>query len=701
MAPGIMFHLVNTLGWSDLRPLQRQAVAPLRAGRHALLVAPTAGGKTEAAILPLLSQMGETPWAGLSVVYVTPLRALLNNLHPRLSGYADWVGRRVGLWHGDTGPGQRAQILSDRPDVLLTTPESLEAMLVSTRVDHRAHFADLRAVIVDELHAFAGDDRGWHLLAVMERLERLASRRLQRIGMTATVGNPEELLTWLTRVDPQSPGVDPGVVIAPDEGAVPPGADVALDYVGSTANAAKVIDLVHPGRKRLVFCQSRSQTEELAAALRARDVATVVSHSSLSADERRIAEQTFADSTNCVVVATSTLELGIDIGDLDHVVQLDAPNTVTSFLQRLGRTGRRPGSTRNMLFLATRESSLVQSAALLSLWRAGFVEPVVPPPSPRHIAAQQLLALALQDGRYPLSEFAQWWPGLPWMRQAGPTLQHLLDAGMLATDSGFAFIGAQSERTFGRRNFLELTSVFTAAPELLVLHGRQEIGSVSPLALTSAQPEGTPRVLSLAGRAWRVTHIDWRRRRAYVTAEAGTGRSVWSGGGVSMGYELAQAIRDVLTGTDPDVDLTQRTVSRLRQIRAVGDPLQPDTGTLLVRAGNRTQWWTFAGSRANESLAAALEAGGVEAAAGPLSIVCSQRVSVREIRACAELLTGFGSEAGGGAPVGAEPVVDRDALAGLKFSSLLPPALAEQTLTQRMTDPARASAVVREPMEVR
>lgn len=195
--PALLHHVVNTLEWTELRPLQDAAVDPVVAGSDALLLAPTAGGKTEAAVFPLLSRMAAESWTGLSVLYVCPLRALLNNLEPRLAAYAGWLGRRAALWHGDVADSRRRSLLREPPDVLLTTPESLEAMLIGVRVDPEAFFADLRVVVVDEVHAFAGDDRGWHLLAVLERLAGVAGRPLQRIGLSATVGNPADLLRWL------------------------------------------------------------------------------------------------------------------------------------------------------------------------------------------------------------------------------------------------------------------------------------------------------------------------------------------------------------------------------------------------------------------------------------------------------------------------------------------------------------------------
>ena len=195
--PTLAHHLVNTLGWTTLRPLQRDALEPVLRGDDALLLAPTAGGKTEAAAFPVLTRMAAEGWTGLSVLYLCPLKALLNNLLPRLEIYGGWTGRRVALWHGDTPASRRKAILADPPDLLLTTPESLESMLVSAKRGPPAAVRGPAGVIVDEVHAFGAGDRGWHLLAVLERLARIAGRPLQRIGLSATVGNPAELLTWL------------------------------------------------------------------------------------------------------------------------------------------------------------------------------------------------------------------------------------------------------------------------------------------------------------------------------------------------------------------------------------------------------------------------------------------------------------------------------------------------------------------------
>ncbi|MGH8524244.1 MAG: DEAD/DEAH box helicase, partial [Gammaproteobacteria bacterium] len=192
--PAIQFHIVNSLGWPQLRPLQEQSLSPILDGHHALLIAPTAGGKTEAAVLPVLSRMLTEDWHGLSVLYICPIKALLNNLEARLSRLTGFVGRRAQLWHGDISTSEKRRAERDLPDVLLTTPESLEGILIGSRRDHDRLLGNVLCVVIDELHAFAGDDRGWHVLALLERIRRLSGKEQQRIGLSATVGDPQALL---------------------------------------------------------------------------------------------------------------------------------------------------------------------------------------------------------------------------------------------------------------------------------------------------------------------------------------------------------------------------------------------------------------------------------------------------------------------------------------------------------------------------
>lgn len=600
--PLLVHHILNTLEWPDLRPLQKAAVDPIARGAHALLTAPTAGGKTEAAVFPLLSRILYEEWSPLSVLYLCPLRALLNNLHPRLEQYAGLVGRRAGLWHGDVGESGREAIRDEPPDILLTTPESIEAMLVSRKTDHRRLFGNIRAVVVDELHAFAGDDRGWHLLAVAERVQRIADRPLQRIGLSATIGNPDEMLGWLSRT-----ASGERVTVSPPAAGTPKPPEVTLDYVGSLENAAKVISRLHRGEKRLVFVDSRARVEELAAALRQRDVETFLSHGSLGREERRAAEEAFASSRDCVIVATSTLELGIDVGDLDRVIQIDAPQSVSAFLQRLGRTGRRGDRPSNALFLITREEAFLQALGLLRCWEDGFVEPLQPAPLPLHLLVQQLLAIVLQEGGVGRHTWTEWL-GSPFV--LGPEVEaeveeitaHLIERDFLFEDDGILGIGEEGRRAFGGRNFLDLMAVFSEPPTLKVMAGRNEIGDV-PMQLLMIDRPDSHRLL-LAGRHWHILDVDWQRRTVQVEPAAEPGRARWIGDGRALSFAVCQGIRQVLGGDDlQHVTLSERSERQLESVREAFPWARQEDESVVVRTPEgELWWWTFAGLNANRWL---------------------------------------------------------------------------------------------------
>jgi ATP-dependent Lhr-like helicase len=693
LQPAIQYHVLNSLGWTRLRPLQQESIRPVLRGDDALLIAPTAGGKTEAAMLPLLSRMDAERWYGLSVVYVCPLRALLNNLEPRLSLMAGWLGRRVALWHGDVTDSVKRRLATDPPDILLTTPESLEGMLISGRVDHTWAFGTLRTVVVDELHAFAGDDRGWHLLGVLSRLSRVARHPLQRIGLSATIGNPQMLLDWLADGSPH-----PRIVVNPPspEAAAP---EIQLDHAGSLQNAAIVIARLHQGAKRLVFCDSRAQAEKLAVALRSYGVTTYVSHSSLSADARRQTEAAFTTGSNCVIVATSTLELGIDIGDLDHVIQIDAPGTVASFLQRLGRTGRRPGTARNALFLTTRDETLWAATALLLLWQRGYVEPVIPPTLPRHIVAQQILGLVLQERQVVRADIQEWLGGLADTPGVSETLCHLIAEEFLIDLGELITIGPRAEQEFGRRFFRDLTSAFTSEPSFTAFSGREALGELPALVLASRRPAG-PLTVLLGGRSWTVRQVDWRARRVSVEPSDRPGFTHWAGTGRVMSYPLARAHHDVLTGSDPAVGLSRRAREGLADLRrrlsfADTDPslhANTDPGgalrTYLVHTpGKAPIWWTFAGHAANATLSDGLPGlVDCDVTVGPLRMRMRPEITASQIRVAIE--------DGRDRLIASVPSVDDQAVDALKFSAAVPRSLAVETVSRRLSDPGGVSSTV-------
>ena len=675
--PLVQHHIVNTLGWRELRELQEQSIIPIQAGNHCLLLAPTAGGKTEAATFPILSRICGENWSGLSVLYVCPLKALLNNIHERLEGYCRMVGRRCDLWHGDIGPSQRNRIKSDPPDILLTTPESLEVMLISTKEDGRDMLRGVRTVIIDEIHAFAGDDRGWHLLALLERIGRLAGREIQRVGLSATVGNPEELLTWLAGhceggrqvVQPSAPGATART-------------DVQLDYVGTLQNAALVISRLHRGEKRLVFCDSRSRVEELGNELRQLGVSVFLSHSSLSAEERRTSEKAFSEAQDCVIVSTSTLELGIDVGDLDRVIQIDAPWTVASFLQRLGRTGRRSGALRNCLFLTTSENALLRAGALLDLWESGFVEPVAPPARPLHLFAQQLMALSLQEGGIGIMDWQGWIGRLPAFANEEPEvlqriINFLLEKQILYSDGTRLSFGDAGQQLFGRRHFLELVSVFTSDPVFKVLHGRRELGTIDQITFLRHQGD-QPVVLSMGGRSWSVTSLDWSRREAFVIPAETKGKSQWQGGKIGMSWRFARAVHALLTSDHVSERWSNRARSTFESQRSQHDILQPEADVALSdRDLNEVRWFTFSGGMINTALADVIGESGIEdVSVSDFWIRAAGTIEARRVIDAVKSQT-------------AEDIIEcfkvsEDYLDNLKFNECLPEDIAQAILRARL-----------------
>ncbi len=238
---------------------------------------------------------------GVGVLYIAPLKALLNNQEERLGTYAEMVGLRRFVWHGDVADNDKAKFKKEPTELLLTTPESMEVMLVSSRFPVGRIFKDLRLVVVDEVHAMAGTDRGAHLASVLEGLAMLTTNDVQRVGLSETVGNPEYLMGWLTG----SSGRD-GVVVNPPRG--PMKRETHVDLFDTRIDLAGEASLLAAGRKSLFFCQSRSMTEGVAERMRGRGTEVFVHHSSVSLEQRSAAEERFHGGSNTCIVCTSTLE---------------------------------------------------------------------------------------------------------------------------------------------------------------------------------------------------------------------------------------------------------------------------------------------------------------------------------------------------------------------------------------------------------
>lgn len=594
--------IVARLGWSALRPVQELAAEALLDGCNAIILAPTAGGKTEASMFPLLAQTMECEPKGVGIIYVAPIKALLNNQADRLGLYCEMVGLSRFLWHGDIKLAQKKAFLRQPATVLMTTPESLEVMLMSAGVPHQQLFGDLRAIVIDEVHALAGSDRGAHLMSVLERALAATTNDVQRIGLSATVGNPEQMLCWL-----QGSSQRPGQMINPPP--APTRKEIQILLKDSTLEIAQSASLLAQQQKSLFFCQSRALAEGIAAQMQNRGIDVFIHHSSVALDERSLAEERFQRGRNNCIVCTSTLELGIDVGDLDRVFQANAPDSASAFLQRLGRTGRRGGAA-NTTFFVDHPAALLQAIALVELARRGWVESVSFSNRNWPVLIQQLLALAMQLGAVSptdcwqqLSKVADF-AGIE-RAEFDLLIRHLLDTHYLYMTEGLLAIGTQTEKAFGRKNFMALYAVFSSPQqyEVCTLSG-QAIGSLEEKFVDTLSPDIS--CFLLGGRAWITQTIDRDRYRVEVQPASRGKHPTWGGFLPQfLSWDICQEIAKLLRSTEEISYLDLNARQGLAQCRS--EQRQTIIDPLFWQSERQVTWWTYAGGKINRTLKYGLE----------------------------------------------------------------------------------------------
>lgn len=592
--------IVARLGWSSLRPVQDLAAHAILDGNNAIILAPTAGGKTEAAMFPLLAQLVQNEPQGVGLIYIAPIKALLNNQAERLGLYTEMVGLSRFLWHGDIKDSAKRAFMKAPTTLLMTTPESLEVMLLSQKVAHQTLFGDLRAIVIDEVHALAGSDRGTHLLSVIERLTVHTTNDVQRIGLSATIGNPHDILRWL-----QGTSLREGCVVDPPKVASRKDLFIYLqDTLGAIAHQASQIA---QDKKSLFFCQSRALAEDIAERMRGRGTDVFVHHSSVSLEERAAAEERFNHGGNASIVCTSTLELGIDVGDLDLVFQANAPSTVSSFLQRLGRTGRRSGQHANTTFFCENIETVLQSIAIVELARKGWVESVPCQTRVWSVMVHQLFALTLQFGAISAERC---WAHLNRVPDfSGIThdefemlIQHLIRENYLFVSGGLLSLGNEAEKVFGRKNFMELYAVFSSPVFYRVkTEAGYEVGSLEQSFVDTLVSDMSS--FLLGGRAWTVSHINHADRTIRVIPAPRGKKPSWGGFAPQLlGYDLCQQIAVILLDNEPIPyinDLAQHTLAEYREdLQSFLHPTKPS----VQNDGDRLIWWTFAGGQINSTL---------------------------------------------------------------------------------------------------
>ncbi len=598
--PMLQEKIVHRLGWSRLRPVQETAAEAVLDGCNCVILAPTAGGKTEAAMFPVLSGCLTNQELGLRAIYICPTRALINNQEQRLSEYSEMLGMAAFKWHGDVTTAARKKFLREPSEILITTPESIEVMLISPNVPTAKLFKHLKYVIVDEAHALASYDRGDHLISVLERVRAYCGNDFQRIALSATVGNPEQILEWL-----QGSSKNPQKQVDPPKQPGKKRIDIRMadepDLLAAQAARAA------SGGKSLLFCESRTLVEKIAGAMKRTGCPVYVHHSSLSREEREESEHEFHLGGDACIVCTATLELGIDVGDLDKVLQVDCPGTVSSFLQRLGRTGRRPGAEANTTFFVQDDSRLLQAIAVVELARNNFIESVYPRNTIWHILLHQIMAMCLERGSVTADmlwerlHHAYCFSGIS-REEFDRFVRFLLNEDFLHDDGRGWSLGLKAEKTFGRNNFMEIYSVFSSPLEFHVIGlSGDVIGAVQWDFLEKLLEDGS--AFHLAGRAWRIERIDWKKKTVKVEPSPAGKIPKW--GGITpkfLSFPLCRKMRDVLAGSEDYPYLDPKSQARLAALREDRRELLNGAYAPIEYNEKGVIWHTWAGGRINHTL---------------------------------------------------------------------------------------------------
>lgn len=557
-APFIQDYIYRS-GWKRLRAVQNAAgEAIFNTDDNVLLTASTASGKTEAAFFPILTLLDENPSSTVGVLYIAPLKALINDQFGRLNELCMDEGIAVTRWHGDASQTQKRRLLKKPSGILQITPESLESLLINKHMEIPSLFGDLRFIVIDEIHSLLRGDRGLQTFCLIERLCRIAGCDPRRIGLSATIGNPEDAGRFMSAGSHRKtiiPKFEGGKEVwrlsmehfynsAPqaDEGKTLSQKTPPMEEVSDPApkNADPGIGYIFEhtmGRKCLIFTNSREECESVCQSLRQYCEANhepdrfLIHHGNLSASYRESAEEEMKDDDSQMsVCATATLELGIDIGKLERAFQIDAPFTVSGFLQRMGRTGRR-GQPSEMWFVMREDHMearallpasipwyLIQGIALVQLYiEERFVEPPRMDRLPYSLLYHQTMSTLASQGEMTPAELASRVLTLSCFRKITQDdyrllLRHLIEIDHInRTENGGLIVGLAGERVVNNYKFY---AVFQENVEYTVRSGSEQLGTI-------VKPAPVGDKIAIAGRVWVVEEVDHKRREVYCTLVKG------------------------------------------------------------------------------------------------------------------------------------------------------------------------------------
>lgn len=634
---------IYSRNWDSLREVQIGAAEVLfGTENNLLLTSSTASGKTEAAFFPIISRLYDDPPQTFGALYIAPLKSLINDQFSRLDELLDMSGIPVFHWHGDVAMSHKNKALRDPKGILQITPESLESMLMNRNNDIVRLFGDLRYVVLDEIHTLTGTDRGNQIICQLCRISRLVGRDPVRVGLSATIGDTDIAAKWL------GAGSERGVSVvgmketrtswrlgmehfyiqsdSPDqsesgnkyltavgeatpgenEPARPEASDNSVGYTPLDPGFEYIYDCT-ADKKCLVFSNSREETEYLTATLR--QIADrrgdpdvfLIHHGNLSASLREEAEMKLKDDElRTVTCATVTLELGIDIGRLERIVQLDAPTTVSSLLQRLGRSGRR-GAPPEMMMVFREENplpntplpqlmpwGLLRAIAIVQLYlEERFIEPPNVKKLPFSLLFQQTLSTLAASGELTAKRLAEKVLSLPPFAGVTKEEYRTLLLSMIKndfiemTEEKGLIVGLKGERLI---NSFKFYAVFKDSEDYTVRSGSDEIGTI-----TTPPPVGDR--FALAGRVWEVEELDVARKLIYVKEVKGKMEISWPGDYGEIHTRILERMKQVLEEDTVYPYLKKNARKRLDVARRVAR----NTGMLkksIVHLGGYT-WCLF------------------------------------------------------------------------------------------------------------
>jgi len=621
----VIQHELYRMQWSKLRQIQVDAIFAIKdSTEHLIISAATASGKTEAAFLPILSEMIPRQEKGLGALYVGPLKALINDQFRRLEELCEAAEIPVFKWHGDVGGAQKRRFLSEPSGVLLITPESIESLFINHSSQLASLFRSLPFIVIDEIHAFIGTERGMHLKSLLARITQISSIKPRIVGLSATLGDLPSTQRWLSPRDPES------VRIICDQGGEKDISFLVKGYLFGTASDTEekedpaLIKLSEDvishfyGKNSLIFINSRSNlelyTDRVNKTLKEAKLPSYfrIHHGSLSKSEREETEMALKSGQPTATFCSSTLELGIDVGDVSRVGQIGAPWSVHSLCQRLGRSGRREGAASVMIMFIPQwhrkemdlvdqlYPSLLRALALFELMLDGWCEPQKTDLLHYSTLVQQILSTITERGgaeAITLYSTLVEKGAFTWVTRSEfiSLLRSMAEADLIEQESrGLLVLGLQGERIVHRMDFY---ACFQTELEIKVIWNGKQIGSIAPtFGMESLK------YLILAGQRWEVLTVDLEKREILVRPSSGGKVPYFSSSGESeIHRNVHKRMHDLLLSDEIPVYLDTVGKELLISARSVArstDVLEFD----LIPVSNGTFWFPWAGSAALRTL---------------------------------------------------------------------------------------------------